>query len=184
MKLFWQMYTWPKLFVPPRRPDVTKIVSAGRRFGKTRLTSIQISTLAGGEEGRKRAIEFWQKVDRGENTMKDCYKTIIDEERALFQHDIDECHKLCIWCQILYDLSRGKETLHTLEVKANNKLKGHCNKFQIMYYDCVHTILMQPTSYMNLSKVIQKEELNNAVNDIRNKKKDFKLYNSTHKRSQ
>ena len=115
--------------------------------------------------------------------MKDQYKTIIDEERAWFQHDIDECHKLCIWSQILYDLSRGKETLHTLEVKANNKLKGHCNKFQIMYYDSVHTILMQPTCYMNLSKVLQKEELNNAVNDIRNKKKDFKLYNSTLKRS-
>jgi len=35
MKLHWQAYTWPKLFVPPRRPDVTKIVSAGRRFGKS-----------------------------------------------------------------------------------------------------------------------------------------------------
>lgn len=116
--------------------------------------------------------------------MKDYYKTIIDEERAWFQHDIDECHKLCIWCQILYDLSRGKETLHTLEVKAKNKLRGHCNKFQIMFYDCVHTISMQPTCYENLSKKLQKEQLNDAINNIRNKKRDFKLYNSTHKRSQ
>jgi hypothetical protein len=38
MKLFWQMYIWPKLFVPPRRPDVTKIALVGRRFGKSRLT--------------------------------------------------------------------------------------------------------------------------------------------------
>ena len=66
MKLFWQAYIWPKLFVPPRRPDVTKIISVGRRCGKTRLTSIQIATLVGGEESRKKAIEFWQKVDRGE----------------------------------------------------------------------------------------------------------------------
>ena len=66
MKLFWQMYTWPKLFVPPRRPDVTKIISVGRRFGKTRLTSIQIATLVGGKEAREKTIEFWQKVDKGE----------------------------------------------------------------------------------------------------------------------
>ena len=66
MKLFWQAYTYPKLFVPPRISDTNKIISVGRRFGKTRLTSIQIATLAGGEEGRKKAIEFWQKVDRGE----------------------------------------------------------------------------------------------------------------------
>ena len=50
-----------------------------------------------------------------------------------------------------------------------------------MYYDCVHTILMQPISYENLSKELQKEQLEDAINNIRNKKKDFKLYNSTHK---
>lgn len=27
---------------------------------------LRFSTLVGGEEGRKKAIEFWQKVDRGE----------------------------------------------------------------------------------------------------------------------
>ena len=109
--------------------------------------------------------------------MKALYESKIIENRAWFQHDIDECHKLCIWSQILYDLSRGKENLHTLEVKAKAKLKGHCNKFQIMYYDCVHTILKQPESYENLSKEFQKEQLNDAISNMKKKIKKRKISN-------
>lgn len=43
-----------------------KHIYLGRRFGKTRLTSLVVATICGGEEGRRKAIEFWQKVDRGE----------------------------------------------------------------------------------------------------------------------
>lgn len=58
--------SWHNYIKPKRKITDKKDVFIGRRFGKTRLTSIEIATLYGGEEGRKKAIEFWQKVDRGE----------------------------------------------------------------------------------------------------------------------
>lgn len=48
------------------REKLISSLSVGRRFGKTRLTSIEVSALIGGETGRRAAIEFWNKVDRGE----------------------------------------------------------------------------------------------------------------------
>lgn len=67
MKLNWKVYTWPKLFVPPRRLDVTKIVFAGRRSGKCGLTyhsivdSLPIST-----EKKIELHELYEKELRGE----------------------------------------------------------------------------------------------------------------------
>lgn len=67
MKLFWQMYTWPELFVPPRRPDVTKIVSIGRRFGKTGLLYHSIvNSLSVSDEKKKELHELYEKELRGE----------------------------------------------------------------------------------------------------------------------
>lgn len=48
------------------REKLVSSLSVGRRFGKTRLASIEVSALVGGEKGRQAAIEFWNKVDRGE----------------------------------------------------------------------------------------------------------------------
>ena len=66
MKLFWQAYTWPKLFVPPRRPDVTKIVSAGRRFGKSGLTFTYHSFVESLPDEMKKELELYEKELRGE----------------------------------------------------------------------------------------------------------------------
>ena len=67
MKLFWQMYTWPKLFVPPRRPDVTKIASAGRRFGKSGAAyHCIVNSLPVSDEKKKELHELYEKALRGE----------------------------------------------------------------------------------------------------------------------
>ena len=67
MKLFWQSYTWPKLFVPPRRQDTTKIVSAGRRFGKSGLTYHSIvESLPVSDEKKKELHKLYEKELRGE----------------------------------------------------------------------------------------------------------------------
>lgn len=67
MKLFWQAYTWPNLFVPPRRPDVTKIASAGRRFGKSGLIYHSIvESLSVSDEKKKELHEHYENALRGE----------------------------------------------------------------------------------------------------------------------
>jgi hypothetical protein len=67
MKLFWQTYTWPKLFVPPRRPDVIKNISVGRRFGKSGLTYHSIvDSLSISDEKKKELHELYKKELRGE----------------------------------------------------------------------------------------------------------------------
>lgn len=66
----WIAYTKPKSWYKANEINKEKVAKSflfvGRRFGKTRLTSIEVSAFIGGETGRKAAIEFWNKVDRGE----------------------------------------------------------------------------------------------------------------------
>jgi len=66
----WRAYLKPKSWYKANKINSEKVAKSflfvGRRFGKTRLTSIEASAFIGGEEGRKKAIEFWNKVDRGE----------------------------------------------------------------------------------------------------------------------
>ena len=74
MKLFWQAYTWPKLFVPPRREDVIKpprredvIITAGRRFGKSGFAYHSIvESLPVSDEKKKELHEQYEKALRGE----------------------------------------------------------------------------------------------------------------------
>lgn len=65
MKLFWQMYTWPKLFVPPRRLDVIKV--AGRRLGKSEFAYHSIvNSLQVSDKKKKELHELYEKELRGE----------------------------------------------------------------------------------------------------------------------
>ena len=68
MKLFWQAYTWPKLFSPePRRQDPLKIASAGRRFGKSRFVYHSIvDSLSVSDKRKKDLHELYEKALRGE----------------------------------------------------------------------------------------------------------------------
>lgn len=109
--------------------------------------------------------------------QKKLYKSTVIEKRAWLQHDIDEAHRTCIYAQIFYDLSRGKETLNSLKVKADNKLRHHCTKFQIMYCDCVHKLsLVNPQAYI-LSPKLQLKQLKDAIELLQKAKNDMKQYN-------
>lgn len=66
MKLHWQSYLWPELFVPLRKPDVIKI-AIGRRFGKTGFVYHSIvNSLSVSDEKKKELHESYEKALRGE----------------------------------------------------------------------------------------------------------------------
>lgn len=68
--MYWTAYLYPKSWYKAdkinREKDTKSFLFVGRRFGKTRLASIEASAFIAGEKGRMAAIEFWNKVDRGE----------------------------------------------------------------------------------------------------------------------
>lgn len=68
-RINWKAYIWPKFFciTPKKKQDKRKIVSAGRRCGKTGLVHHTIiESLPVSNEKKKELHELYEKALRGE----------------------------------------------------------------------------------------------------------------------